>query len=429
MRILLDVTRTLVHAKKSTPTGIDRVEHAYIRYLLRRNADENVYFVVTTPLGCGALSSSEMALVFEAIELNQRVNTTRDHTPGFVQLIEALRSPPSPTRLSPLSIRTTRDEGDSLSTVAAALLRGFKRFAALVRDGKETVYLHTSHLQLDRPNYFRWLQRRGMFPVFFIHDLIPIEYPEFCGPGAEQRHRTRVDTALRYGKALIVNSEFTRRSLQTYAGGAELPPVAVAPLANSIQDHSLAAELSLDLGVPFFLHVGTIEGRKNIGHLLTVWRDIVRVAGVAEAPRLVLVGRRGWECQSATSVLDRSRELANHVIEVSNISDRELALLMRNAKALLSVSMSEGYGLPPVEAVRLGLPVVASDIPAHREILKSTARFVPVHDGAALAQCVLELLRQDHKTRTPADDELENIDWDDHVGRALSFVKAAFEAR
>lgn len=428
MRILLDVTRTLVHAKKSTPTGIDRVEHAYIRYLLRQKISKDIYFIVTTPMGTGALSLSEMGVIFEKIEQRQRTNAAQGHTPGFLKLVEALRSPHSHVRSSPLSIRTDTTEADSLSTVAWAFLRGAARFASLVHDGRRAAYLHTSHLQLDRPNRFRWLRRNQFVPIFFIHDLIPIEFPEFCGPGAERRHRTRVDTAVRFAKALIVNSEFTKASLQSYVGDVGLPPISITPLANSIQDQPMEPKLLFGQNVPFFLHVGTIEGRKNIGHLLNVWRDVIRAVGATQAPRLVLVGKRGWECQNVTSVLDRSRELANHVIEVSNISDHELVFLMRNAKALLSVSMTEGYGLPPVEAVRLGLPVIASDIPAHREILKTSANFVPTHDGAALASCVLELLRRNHVVRATTSGQFAEIDWNDHVGQAMSFVQSVFGA-
>ncbi|MGT2446637.1 glycosyltransferase family 4 protein (plasmid) [Ensifer adhaerens] len=290
----------------------------------------------------------------------------------------------------------------------------------MLRDNVPTVYLHTSHLQLDEPKCFSWLRRPEIFPVFFIHDLIPIEFPEFCSPGADGRHRIRVHTALTHARALIVNSKFTRGSLLNYTQEKALP-IGVVPLANSIRENDQRYEPYQLGNEPFFLHVGTIEGRKNLGHLLNVWRHLIKKMGSARAPRLVILGSRGWECENVTATLDRSRELANHVIEVSSANDAELHYLMRQANGLITVSMTEGFGLPPVEAVQLGLPVIASDIPAHREVLGSGCEFVAPHDGEALANKIIAL------TTNKIDGQahgagLAPFGWDDHVQQALSFI-------
>lgn len=429
MRIFLDVTRTLAHAKKKTPTGIDRVEHAYIRFLLNQKPSADVWFVVNTPVGRGILSASEMASAYEEIQHNQNGGGSSPPTSGFKELISELQRPISNLRNSPLSLRTNRKEGDSVATIAFWLAKGFRRFQKLSNQPQETIYLHTSHVQLDRPRLFHWLHRDTIFPAFFIHDLIPIEFPEFCGPGAAERHRIRIKTALRFGKAFIVNSEFTKDSLLSFVDSNAIPPAAVIPLANSIDVPELTKFPPITNEVPFFLHVGTIEGRKNIPHLLNVWREVVRRAGFERAPRLVLIGQRGWECETVLSILDRSRELANHVIEVSDVSDAELRFLMQHAHGLLSVSMTEGYGLPPIEAVRLGTPVVASDIPAHREILGSAAQYVAVHDGAALTSRVLELSRQSSHSHARNANDFAPVAWDEHVDRALSFLKVQFNNR
>lgn len=424
MRIFLDVTRTLAHAKKRTPTGIDRVEHAYIRFLLNHKPDKDAWFVVNTPFGRGILSASEMSLAYESIQRQQQGHSALPVTDGFKKLLFELQRPITNLRNSPLCLHSNRTEGDSIATVAFSLAKGFRRFHRLANGTEKAIYLHTSHVQLDRPRLFQWLDRPSIFPAFFIHDLIPIEYPEFCGPGAAERHRIRIETALRLGRALIVNSEFTKQSLLSFVGTSSVPPIAVVPLANSIDDRDLTEFSPITNEVPYFLHVGTIEGRKNIPHLLNVWREVIRTAGFEQAPRLVLIGQRGWECESVLSILDRSRELANHVIEVSDVNDVELRFLMRYAHGLVSVSMTEGYGLPPIEAVRLGTPVVVSDIPAHREILGRSAQYVAVHDGAALAHQVLKLSRQSSQSRIKDAINFAPVAWDEHVDRALTFLEA-----
>ncbi|MGE6781504.1 glycosyltransferase family 4 protein [Ensifer adhaerens] len=426
MRLFFDVTRTLVHSRKHTPTGIDRVEHAYIRYLLRQSDQSDVWFIANTPFGRGAMPPSEMREIFEKIELRQVATAELGASSMFGELVEVLARPVALTRIAPLALRGIASrEKDSKATVARAFLRGARRFDRLFRDSKRTVYLHTSHLQLDDPRCFRWLSRPHLFPVFFVHDLIPIEFPEFCSPGSQRRHIARIETVLQYAQAVIVNSEFTRNSLNTYATTSRVPPLKVVPLANTIRDFKQAQESEFVPSGPFFLHVGTIEGRKNIGHLINVWRHIVTKMGAENAPRLVIVGRRGWECENVTSVLDRSRELANHLIEVSNINDLELRSLMLRANGLISVSMTEGYGLPPVEALSLGLPVIASDIPAHREILGDACEYVSLHDGDALARKIIEscvgMRLRSRRVGLPL------FDWDQHVERALAFVQSTLE--
>ncbi len=154
-------------------------------------------------------------------------------------------------------------------------LRGARRFRSILRDGKPSVYLHTSHLQLDEPRCFRWLERAPVFPVFFLHDLIPIEFPEFCSPA----HHAAMSFASRR------LSDMERRSLQTprLRGTPCFGRLAQRPVRRLRSCHwqirsatSPRAVTLMRTHLPYFLHVGTIEGRKNIGHILntggTSWK-------------------------------------------------------------------------------------------------------------------------------------------------------------
>ncbi|SIQ59134.1 Glycosyltransferase involved in cell wall bisynthesis [Rhizobium sp. RU20A] len=421
MRILLDVTRTLVHSKKSTPTGIDRVEHAYIRYFLSSPLAENVFFLANSALGRGALTAKEFYPFFRKIEDNHERDAQSETGENCLKLLSTLAAPPSVDRLSPLSLRSgDKAAADSIWSVANAVIRGRKRFQAMVRDGIPTTYFHVSHLQLDDPRCFRWLEAPHIEPFFFVHDLIPIEFPEFCSPRAAERHGRRMETILRHARGILVNSHFTEASLQRYVKQRNLPECRVVPLANKIQTRDIPAFADFRADVPFFIHVGTIEGRKNISHILTVWRALIERLGPLKAPRLVIVGRRGWECETVVSALDRSRDLANHVIEVSGLRDGELYGLMRKAAGLITVSITEGFGLPPVEAARLGLPVIASDIPAHREVLSDAATFVGIHDGEGLLREILSIMSGEGRANG-ASPPLE-FSWDMHVDLALRSI-------
>src|SRR5579872_5040641 len=116
-----------------------------------------------------------------------------------------------------------------------------------------------------------------------------------------------------------------------------------------------------------FIALGTIEARKNHQLLLNIWSRLVDRLG-SDAPQLLIIGGRGWEADQVFDQLDRSEKLRGHVVELNNCPDEELAALLASARALLFPSLTEGYGLPLVEALASGVPVIASDLPVFREI-------------------------------------------------------------
>jgi glycosyltransferase involved in cell wall biosynthesis len=108
----------------------------------------------------------------------------------------------------------------------------------------------------------------------------------------------------------------------------------------------------------------------------------------ADAPRLVLVGRRGWENEAVIDHLQRSKAVIQLVHEVSDLSDRELSRLVGGAAALLSPSLAEGFDLPVVEALALRTPVIASNIAVHRELAGSAATLLDSLDGPAWTDAI-----------------------------------------
>ena len=149
--------------------------------------------------------------------------------------------------------------------------------------------------------------------------------------------------ALDSASGIIANSEDTRAELERFAAsrGRSMPPIVA---------------------------VGTIEARKNHLMLLEVWDRLVEAMG-SKAPLLVIIGGRGWEAEDAMARLDDLGPLQNSVQEVRACNDEELAAWIAGARALLMPSFVEGFGLPVVEALQLGTPVIASDLPVYHEIV------------------------------------------------------------
>jgi glycosyltransferase involved in cell wall biosynthesis len=157
--------------------------------------------------------------------------------------------------------------------------------------------------------------------------------------------------------------------------------------------------------------------------LLQVWRELVRRDG-AGAPKLVIVGGRGWKFEAVAALLDRSPALRGHVVEVSGLTTPSLKRLLDGARALLMPSFAEGYGLPVVEALTAGVPVIASDIPVFREICGSRATLISLLDGERWLATIREFARLEARTARAHVPAAAVPTWDDYFAGIDAFVRA-----
>lgn len=333
-RTLLDVTRLVTRLYDGLlPTGVDRVGIAYIeRY------GENAHAVLSE---CGfstVLSQKDSQTVFEMI------------------------------------ISGARKRYAIRKLVARACIKHLRP-----QNTNKGVLLHTSHNGMEFQRYYNAMKKRGLRSVFMVHDLIPLTHAEFCRPGVDVAHRKRIHTALAHADGLIANSQDTLDALAAEAAQASLPlpPAVVARLAPAVATRT---PHPAPVSQPYFVVLGTIEPRKNHWFLLQVWRRLVERHSAA-APRLVVIGRRGWECENAVDMLDRCTQLQDAVIELHGCSDEDLRTWMQHAQALLFPSFVEGYGMPLVEALALGVPVIASDLGVFREIADEIPDYLDPLDG------------------------------------------------
>ena len=229
-----------------------------------------------------------------------------------------------------------------------------------------TFMFNTGHSGLEHAAYPEQLRQQGVRPLFLVHDLIPISHPEYCRPGELGRHLTRMNNVLDLASGVIANSQATLDELAYYAikTGRSMPPAVAALLASPVFTPPLAT--LPPIAAPYFVILGTIEPRKNHWLLLQLWRRLVERLG-PRAPRLVVIGQRGWECENVVDLLERCEPLRGFVTELSACSDADMVNYLHHARALLFPSFAEGYGMPLVEALAAGVPVIASDLPVFRE--------------------------------------------------------------
>ena len=397
--IVLDLSRLLSRAGRGTPTGIDRVELAYAEHLIA--TDPSACFTATTAFG-------GLGLV------------PRDQAEGFVAAIAAAWRGRGAAVGDPRHVRRL-----GRSTRLAALFGGERRlFVTLRQSPAPPVYLLVSHHHLEKPAILARLKARSAARfVCLIHDLIPIEYPEYAKPGQAENHRRRIETAVRFADALIVNSGVTRDALLPYLDRAGRDaPVLVAPLGLDLPAEPTDPGSPVDR--PYFVYLGTIEARKNHLLLLNLWRQLATELGAA-APLLVLIGQRGWETENVVDMLDRSPALRGAVIEHNNLPDTEMVRLLKGARALLLPSFAEGFGFPVIEAFGVGVPALCSDTPALRETGGAIAEYLDPLDGPGWRSAILDYTAADSPRRAAQLKRLAGWRpprWQDHFAGVDPFI-------
>ncbi|MGE0736758.1 MAG: glycosyltransferase family 4 protein [Alphaproteobacteria bacterium] len=294
-------------------------------------------------------------------------------------------------------------------------------------DGRST-YIKISHQGLENPLRYRRLKKRaGSRFVVFLHDLIPIRFPEYARPGAAARHRQRVRTIASLADLVVVNSASTARDFADYCQAHRLRQPETATVELAVEPAFMERTAIASNAENYFVCVGTIEPRKNHLLLLNIWRDMILRHGTA-APKLVLIGRRGWENENIFDMLNRCAAFPGHVMWLRTASDEDIRRSLRGARALLMPSFAEGFGLPVAEALALGVPVLSSDLPSLREAGQGVPDYLDPLDGLGWMRAIMDYAAEPSPARIAQLQRLDRfrpISWSDHFS---AFERLAFSA-
>ncbi len=358
--IILDLSRLLSRILRAAPTGVDRVEMTYAN-ALRRLAPERLRFAAFHPFGLYGRLPLKPTHAF--IDETSRRWARGD--PSFQDMSQWAGRLLTLARLSPLGPLSLNDQ----------------------RADQGRVYVQASPHHLHRQDAMRRMlrQERAKF-ICLVHDLIPIDYPEYARPGGADRHRLRMDTVAALADAVLTVSQSTQRALSDYIGDAvRRPSIVSAPLgAPAWKDRAKPA------AEPYFVMLGTIEPRKNHLLILNAFRQLAAERGPRGTPKLYVAGARGWENESVIDMLERSPALRGVVFEQNVASDDDVKSLLLGARALLMPSFAEGFGLPVVESLQIGTPVVSSNISALREIGRDAPDYLDPTDGPAWRKAIMD---------------------------------------
>lgn len=217
--------------------------------------------------------------------------------------------------------------------------------------------------------------------VTTIHDIGFRRVPMMYDPKQRRVLERETRAAVRRSRLLFAVSEFGKRDISEKFG-ASANKIVVTPNAvnadayRKIDDATVAPVLQKHrLGRHFFLYVGRMDAKKNVKTLIRAFELFKQGRGLGDPFELVLVGSPGFRFFEIRKFLEHSSAKSS-VRYLGYLPDDESAALMNGATAFAFPSWHEGFGVPPLEAVACGAPVIASDIGAHREVLGDAALFV-----------------------------------------------------
>ena len=225
-----------------------------------------------------------------------------------------------------------------------------------------------------------------------VHDIIALEAPELCALANVWQMRLLLPASIRRATKCLVPTRHVADRLIAVLG-VPAAKIEVAPWGVDYEYFCRPAEAPRTVPKRYFFFVGNIEPKKNLPLLLEAYSRAAQRSGCA----LVIAGRAAWKSGPVVQAL-RSWHGPGEVLWLGRVEDRELPGLYQGAQALVMPSLHEGFGLPVLEAMAAGCPVLHSRQPALLEVAGGASRSFPADDAEAL-QRLLEQIATDEALR------------------------------
>lgn len=223
--------------------------------------------------------------------------------------------------------------------------------------------------------------------VVTMHDVAPLAMPEILSNAAKRAYAALlIKRAVTQASAILCVSEFTATELHARLGVRRDRMTVTHPGLDAGWPERAVPHVEPD-GAPYLLYVGNVKPNKNLGLLLRAFAGI----RTAVPYRLLLAGRMRGFGTNDEAVIREAESLGDRVRFTDEVSDTDLISLYAGAKALCLPSLYEGFGLPLLEAMRLGCPVLCSTAGSLPEVAGDAALYFDPRDEGALAQRLLEV--------------------------------------
>lgn len=239
-----------------------------------------------------------------------------------------------------------------------------------------------------------------------IHDLSFLRVPDTHTQRTVEVQTRLLRQCARDADALIAVSDHCKRELVEVMG-VRSECIHVVPNGVRLEefetpfDETAHAVLKrrLRLAGDYFIHLGTLEPRKNVRRLLEAYERVRRERN--DVPQLLLVGKLGWKSEGIVAAI-RSAQDAGAVIHAGYLHRQEAVWLLRGARACLYPSLYEGFGLPVLEAMAAGIPVLTSNVSALPEVVGDSGLLVDPYDTESIASAICSLLDDEPRAHSRA---------------------------
>lgn len=275
-------------------------------------------------------------------------------------------------------------------------------------------------------------QAKSLQKIVTIYDLIPLLHPEWFKE-TESTVRQTIASIPEDGYVVAI-SQATKDDFCTYTGFDEKRVVPILLAASpdlfyqeNDPDRQQAVRKQFGIGdSPYLLSVATLEPRKNIDHLIRCFVRLIESGDLPADIKLVLVGTKGWLFDKIMDEVGRSEHIRSRIVVTGFVPDENLAALYSGALAFAYPSLYEGFGLPPLEAMQCGLPVITSNVSSLPEVVGEAAIQVPPTDADALCQAMLTMVNDTQARQQMAAKALQRatlFSWERFVQEHIDLYK------
>lgn len=255
-----------------------------------------------------------------------------------------------------------------------------------------------------------------------IHDLIPFICPQYCHHSAPDFMKT-VLNSIKDDTFVICVSEATKRDLLSYMPLLDPEKVFVTYLAagnhfypcnDDSQINMVRKKYKIPIEGEYLLALGALQPRKNFERIIRSYIEVIKNEHISDLC-LVLVGPDSWDYGGIYSEIKGAGDLAGKIILTGYVPDEDLAPLYSRAMAFLYPSFYEGFGLPPLEAMQCGTPVITSNISSLPEVVGYAGIMIDPNDGDALCQEMLNIYKSSKlraKLSAASIERAKSFSWD-----------------
>jgi len=270
-----------------------------------------------------------------------------------------------------------------------------------------------------------------------IHDIISVLYPDFFEIITNHPLTVTINN-LNKDDNIICVSESTKNDLLNFRKDLKGSNVVVSHLAASdeiqqIKDKNKINIVKLKYNIPceedYILSVSTLEPRKNINRIIKNFVVLTK-SGKIKNINLVLMGRKGWKYDSIFEEFNKEVSYKNKIIFTGYVEDTDMSALMSGALFFIYISLYEGFGLPPLEAMKCGIPVITSNNSSLPEVVEDSAISVNPEDDEEIQQVINDLyVNKDLRDQLSLKSlkQAEKFSWERTTESIMQFVETTIK--